>query len=393
MLRDRTPGVGRVSNTRQRSESLGRFAKAPETSWPLYDFLVVALPWRLLDHLELLHRGFIHCVLGLPRSSQIAATVAEARVCPLSLCSYSNVASYILISYPMFLKGAPCLPGCNVDQTLKWLHDFLFRLAAEYFQISDLTVSYTPSEPHLALDFTAVVGRTLRSSPWFAIHMTHPPYYRDVCEDNGETCAYQMCDTTATNTERGREINNCPIEKGKYNISVTLPAPPLVHSADAMANFYTYTLDFFERDISIGCQAFFVDALALRQHDDHRKGTTDTMADFYTYTLDFFERDISIGWQAFFVDVLALRQHDDRRKGTTDTVSVGAESFANWTAHLAWLREWRRKVDTVRACAKTAAKTTRSAEIIAFVPGERPQILRLSGSAPATPQWLAFATA
>lgn len=150
--------------------------------------------------------------------------------------------------------------------------------AAEYFQISDLTVSYTPSEPHLALDFTAVVGRTLRSSPWFAIHMTHPPYYRDVCEDNGETCAYQMCDTTATNTERGREINNCPIEKGKYNISVTLPAPPLVHSADAMANFYTYTLDFFERDISIGCQAFFVDALALRQHDDHRKGTTDTVS-------------------------------------------------------------------------------------------------------------------
>ncbi|KAL1480406.1 hypothetical protein MTO96_051051 [Rhipicephalus appendiculatus] len=226
--------------------------------------------------------------------------------------------------------------------------------AAEYFQISDLTLSYTPSVPHLALNFTAVVGRTLMYNPWFAIRMTRPPYYRDVCEDNGETCAYQMCGFTTPSTEKGQKMNNCPIEKGKYNISVTLPAPPLVHSEDEMANLYTYTLDFSERGSSIGCQAFVFDALALMPQDT----TTQT---------------VSAGCQI--------------------NVKTGPESFADLAAALAWLEERRRKVDTAMAYVTTAARTTRSAESNAYVPGDRPQIVRLSGSAPVMPRWRVSATA
>ncbi|KAH7938789.1 hypothetical protein HPB52_000324 [Rhipicephalus sanguineus] len=105
---------------------------------------------------------------------------------------------------------------------------------AEYFQISDLSISYASSGPHLALDFTALVGRTLRYNPWFAIHMTHPPYYRDVCQDIGATCAYEMCGFTTPSTGQGRQSNNCPIEKGKYSINVTLPAPPLIDSQESL---------------------------------------------------------------------------------------------------------------------------------------------------------------
>ncbi|KAH8026370.1 hypothetical protein HPB51_020354 [Rhipicephalus microplus] len=55
------------------------------TSRLRYAFLAVAIPRRLLERLEMLHRGFIRCVLGLPRSSQVATTLAEAGVWPLSL--------------------------------------------------------------------------------------------------------------------------------------------------------------------------------------------------------------------------------------------------------------------------------------------------------------------
>nr|XP_054918354.1 uncharacterized protein LOC129380670 isoform X2 [Dermacentor andersoni] len=84
------------------------------------------------------------------------------------------------------------------------------------------------SEPQLALDFTAVVARTLRQRPWFAIHMTRPPYHRDVCKDTGKLCAYEMCDITTPSARLSDDRDICLIEKGRYNISVTLPAPPLI---------------------------------------------------------------------------------------------------------------------------------------------------------------------
>ncbi|KAL3189960.1 hypothetical protein MRX96_020296 [Rhipicephalus microplus] len=61
------------------------FERSTATSRLRYAFLAVAIPRRLLERLEMLHRGFIRCVLGLPRSSQVATTLAEAGVWPLSL--------------------------------------------------------------------------------------------------------------------------------------------------------------------------------------------------------------------------------------------------------------------------------------------------------------------
>ncbi|XP_037503489.1 uncharacterized protein LOC119378402, partial [Rhipicephalus sanguineus] len=58
---------------------------AAATARLLYALPLLALPLRQLELLELLHRGFIRSVLGLPRSSQVAATLAEAGAWPLSL--------------------------------------------------------------------------------------------------------------------------------------------------------------------------------------------------------------------------------------------------------------------------------------------------------------------
>ncbi|KAL3176634.1 hypothetical protein MRX96_010244 [Rhipicephalus microplus] len=62
-----------------------RLYTAAATSWLLYEFPVVSVTRWLLERLELLHRGFIRFVLGLPRSSQVAATLAEAGIWPLCL--------------------------------------------------------------------------------------------------------------------------------------------------------------------------------------------------------------------------------------------------------------------------------------------------------------------
>ncbi|KAL3240204.1 hypothetical protein MRX96_047958 [Rhipicephalus microplus] len=62
-----------------------RLYTAAATSRLLYAFHVVALPRRLLERLELLHRGFFHCVLGLSRCYQVTTALAEAGVWPLSL--------------------------------------------------------------------------------------------------------------------------------------------------------------------------------------------------------------------------------------------------------------------------------------------------------------------
>ncbi|XP_065290847.1 uncharacterized protein [Dermacentor albipictus] len=143
--------------------------------------------------------------------------------------------------------------------------------AAEYFQISDLSISYT--EPHLALDFTAVVARTLRQRPWFTIHMTRPPYHRDVCEDTGKPCAYEMCDITAPSARLSDDRDICRLDEGRYNISVTLPAPPLIDPREPTRNVYTYTLEFFEQNMPVGCQTFVFDALLLKEKDEVGRDT------------------------------------------------------------------------------------------------------------------------
>ncbi|KAL3198905.1 hypothetical protein MRX96_001485 [Rhipicephalus microplus] len=62
-----------------------RLYTAVATSRLVYAFHVVALPRWLLEHLELLHMGFIHCVVGVPWSFGVAATLADVDVWPLSL--------------------------------------------------------------------------------------------------------------------------------------------------------------------------------------------------------------------------------------------------------------------------------------------------------------------
>ncbi|XP_037558020.1 uncharacterized protein LOC119435164 [Dermacentor silvarum] len=62
-----------------------RLHSAAATSRLLYALPLVTLSATRLRRLEQLHRGFIRSVLGLPRTSQIAATLAEAGAWPLSL--------------------------------------------------------------------------------------------------------------------------------------------------------------------------------------------------------------------------------------------------------------------------------------------------------------------
>lgn len=62
-----------------------RLHSAAATSRLLYALPLITLSPTRLRRLEQLHRGFIRSVLGLPRSSQIAATLAEAGAWPLSL--------------------------------------------------------------------------------------------------------------------------------------------------------------------------------------------------------------------------------------------------------------------------------------------------------------------
>lgn len=62
-----------------------RLYEAAATSRLRYALPLVALPPRRLEKLELQHRAAIRLCLGVPRSSQIAATLAEAGAWPLSL--------------------------------------------------------------------------------------------------------------------------------------------------------------------------------------------------------------------------------------------------------------------------------------------------------------------
>ncbi|KAL3222314.1 hypothetical protein MRX96_050033 [Rhipicephalus microplus] len=84
---------------------------AAATSRLLYAFLVVALPRRILERLEPLYRGFICYVLGLPRSSQVTAILAESQdhSCQQASHFFSPNAVVRLVSFRAWMISPQCL--------------------------------------------------------------------------------------------------------------------------------------------------------------------------------------------------------------------------------------------------------------------------------------------
>ncbi|XP_049272479.1 uncharacterized protein LOC119397303 [Rhipicephalus sanguineus] len=143
-----------------------RLNQAAASSVLLYALPLVNLTPARRCLLEGLHRGAVRTILGLPRCSPVAATLAEAREWPLTLCMLQRALGHIDLLHraadgAALLERLRSLPGSRMGGLLPFYHQMVPDPPAP---VASPPPHHRPSEVHLHL-----AGATKRRTPAAAL--------------------------------------------------------------------------------------------------------------------------------------------------------------------------------------------------------------------------------